>query len=138
MGQPNLQNIRNSHQRCSVRKGILTNFAKFTEKHLNLFFNKVAGLSCFPVNFTKFLRTPLLQNTSGRLLLKHVSRAPSLEDIFRCSRKYVPIKFMFIILAAHFAGRELLLTSLWLSHFFWQFLAISPLYTLYKNKYLYK
>ena len=24
---------------------------------------------CFPVNFVKFLRTPLLQNTSGRLLL---------------------------------------------------------------------
>ena len=24
---------------------------------------------CFPVNFTKFLRTPFLQNTSGRLIL---------------------------------------------------------------------
>ena len=44
-------------------------------------FNKVAGLrpatllqkrlwhKCFPVNFAKFLRTPLLQNTSGWLLL---------------------------------------------------------------------
>ena len=31
---------------CSVRKGILRNFAKFTAKHLcqSLFFNKVAGL----------------------------------------------------------------------------------------------
>ena len=48
----------------------------------SLFFNKVAGLRpatlfkkrlwrrCFPVNFVKFLRTPFLQNTSGRLLLK--------------------------------------------------------------------
>ena len=47
----------------------------------SLFFNKVAGLRpatllrmrlwhrCFPVNFAKFLRTPFLQNTSGRLLL---------------------------------------------------------------------
>ena len=37
--------IRSSHQRCSVRKGILRNFAKFTGKHLchSLFFNKVAG-----------------------------------------------------------------------------------------------
>ena len=57
-----------------------------TGKHLceSLFFNKIAGLSpttllkkrlwhkCFPVNFTKFLRTPFLQNISGRLLLKHV------------------------------------------------------------------
>ena len=40
--------------------------------------NKVAGLwpatlfkkRCFPVNFEKFLRTPFLQNISGRLLLK--------------------------------------------------------------------
>ena len=74
---------RSSLQRCSIRKGALRNFAKFTGKHLcqSLFFNKVAGLrpatllkkrhwnSCFPVNFLKFLRTPFLQNTSGRLLL---------------------------------------------------------------------
>ena len=26
---------------------------------------------CFPKNFAKFLRTPFLQNTSGRLLLSH-------------------------------------------------------------------
>ena len=37
--------IRSSHQRCSVRKGVLRNFAKFTGKHLcqAVFFNKVAG-----------------------------------------------------------------------------------------------
>ena len=29
----------------------------------------LAWQSCFPVNFVKFLRTPFLQNTSGRLLL---------------------------------------------------------------------
>ena len=75
--------VRSSHQRCSVRKGVLKNFAKFTGKHLckSLFFNEVAGLRpatllkkrlwhrCFPVNFAKFLRTPFLQNTSGRPLL---------------------------------------------------------------------
>ena len=49
-------------------------------------FNKVAGLRpatllkkrlwhrCFPGNFVKFLRTPFLQNTSGRLLLKVAER----------------------------------------------------------------
>ena len=39
--------LRSSNQRCSVRKGVLRNFAKFTGKHLcqSLFFNKVAGLS---------------------------------------------------------------------------------------------
>ena len=66
-----------------MKKGVPRNFTKFTGKHLcqSLFFNKVAGLSpatllekrlwhrCFPVNFAKSLRTPFLQNTSGRLLL---------------------------------------------------------------------
>ena len=37
---------RSSHQRCSIEKGVLKNFTKFTGKHLcqSLFFNKVAGL----------------------------------------------------------------------------------------------
>ena len=37
---------RSSHQRCSVKKVVLRNFAKFTRKHLcqSLSFNKVAGL----------------------------------------------------------------------------------------------
>ena len=75
--------IRSSHQRCSVRKDVLRNFAKFRGKYLCqvLYFNKVADSepaallkkrpwrSCFPVNFAKFLKTPFSQNTSGRLLL---------------------------------------------------------------------
>ena len=60
--------FRSSHWRCSVKKGVLRNFAKFTEKHLceSLFLNKVAGVRlatllkkrlwyrCFPMNFAKF------------------------------------------------------------------------------------
>ena len=36
---------RSSYRRCSVRKGVLRNCAKFTGKHLpqSLFFNKVTG-----------------------------------------------------------------------------------------------
>ena len=73
---------RSSHRRCSVRKGVLRNFAKSTGKYLcqRLFLNKVAGLRhrclwhrCFPVNFAKFLRTSFLQNTSGRLLLPKIA-----------------------------------------------------------------
>ena len=78
--------IRSSHQKCSVRKGVLRNFTTFTGKHLcqSLFFNKVTGLwtafllkkrlwhRCSPVNFAKFLRTAFLQNTSRRLLLDHL------------------------------------------------------------------
>ena len=38
--------FRSSHRRCSVKKGVLKNFPKFTGNHLgqSLFFNKVAGL----------------------------------------------------------------------------------------------
>ena len=81
--QPSLHLCRSSHQRCSVRKCVLRNFTKFTEKNLcqSLFFKKVVGLRpatllkkrlwcrCFPVNFAKFPRTSFSQNTSGRLLL---------------------------------------------------------------------
>ena len=70
---------RSSHRRCSVKKGVFRNFAKFTGKHLcqSFFFDKVAVLRpasllkkrlwhrCFLVNFTEFLRTSFLQNTSG-------------------------------------------------------------------------
>ena len=40
---------RSNHRRCSLRNGVLKNFAKFTGKHLcqSHFFNKVAGLSIF-------------------------------------------------------------------------------------------
>ena len=70
-----------SYWRCSVKKGVLRNFAKFSGKHLCLITLQALGLrpapllkkrlwhSCFPVNFAKFLRTFILQNTSGRLLL---------------------------------------------------------------------
>ena len=54
---------RSSHQRCSIQKGALRNFTKFTGKHLcqSLFFNKVAGLleqwfiifACRPPKFLK-------------------------------------------------------------------------------------
>ena len=67
---------RSSYRRCSVRKGVLRNFAKFTGKRLcqSLFFIKVAGRpatllkkrlwhSCFPVNFAKFLRTPFYRTS---------------------------------------------------------------------------
>ena len=74
---------RTSHLRCSAKKDVLRNFAKFTGKDLcqSFFFNKVAGLRpatllkkrpwhrCFPVNFAKFLRSPFLQNAFEQLLL---------------------------------------------------------------------
>ena len=53
--------IRRSQRRCSVRKCVLRNFAKFTGKHLYeiLFFNKVAGLR-------PFYRTPFYKTHPGK------------------------------------------------------------------------
>ena len=65
------QKHRSSRPEVFCKKGVLRSFAKFTGKHLcqSFFFNKIAGLNpatllknrlwhrCFPVNFTKLLRT---------------------------------------------------------------------------------
>ena len=75
---------RSSRPEVFCRKGVLRNFTKFTGKHLcqSLLFNKVAGLRpatllkrrlwhrCFPVNFTKFQRTPFFTEHLRRLLLE--------------------------------------------------------------------
>ena len=53
------RNNRCSHQRCSVKKCVLRNFAKFTGKHLsqNLFLNKVAGpVSVFSCEFCEIFK----------------------------------------------------------------------------------
>ena len=84
---------RSSHRRCSLRKGVLRKFAKFTRKHLcqSSFFNKVAGLRpatllkkrlwhrCFPMNFAKIP----FWNTFSRKHLRWLS-------LSRTSSYYVP------------------------------------------------
>ena len=69
---------RSSHRRCSVRKGVLRNFAKVTGKYLyqSLYFNKVRPATLlkqrlwrsFPMNFAKFLRTPFCRTRLGHRL----------------------------------------------------------------------
>ena len=46
---------KSSHQRSSIIKGALRNFAKFAGKHLwqSLFFNKAAGLGPKPATLLK-------------------------------------------------------------------------------------
>ena len=71
-------------RRCSVKKGTLINFTKFTGKHLchSLFLNKVSDLSvikkrfwhrCFPVHFVKFFREPFFIEHIRWLLLNRVA-----------------------------------------------------------------
>ena len=49
---------RSSHWRCSIRKGLLRNFAKFTVKHLchSLFFNKEALTQVFSYEFWEIFK----------------------------------------------------------------------------------
>ena len=65
---------RSSHRRCSVRKDVLRNFAKFTGKHLCQglfmsgpkacnFIKKYTLAQVFSCEFFEFLRTPFWQNT---------------------------------------------------------------------------
>ena len=55
---PSFSCDRSSHRRCSVRKGVPKNFAKFTGKRLRPATSlKRLWHRCFPVNFAKFLRT---------------------------------------------------------------------------------
>ena len=96
------QQMRNLFSRSSslevfCKKGVPRNFAKFTWKHLrqSLFFNKVANLRpatllknrlwhrCFPVNFTKFLRTPFFTEHLRWLLLILDIRAMSIWSHLR-------------------------------------------------------
>ena len=92
------------------KKGVLRNFAKFTEKHVwqSLFFNKVAALSpetlltkrpwhrWFPGYFAKFLRTPSFTEHLLWLLLLIVLQFLSAQSILvrkglkSCIRNHLP------------------------------------------------
>ena len=88
-----LQKYRSSRLEVFCRNDVLRNFEKFIVKHLcqSLLFNKVAGLRtvtllkkgfwyrCFPVNFSKFLKTPSITGHLWWLLLK----TPVNQLIFR-------------------------------------------------------
>ena len=76
--------VTSSHRGCSIKKAVLKNVAMFTGKHLcwNLFLinnnNRSETLlktrlqhRSFPVNFAKFLRSPILKNIYERLLLSN-------------------------------------------------------------------
>ena len=65
------------------RKGVPTNFSKFTGKHLcqNLSFKRLY-YRFFPVNFLKFEGPLFLQNTFGRLLLYLEPCQVSMIEVF--------------------------------------------------------
>ena len=91
--------FRSSHRRCSLKTGVLRNFAKSIGKHpcQSLFVNEVTGLGlrpatllkkriwhrCFPVNFAKFPRTPFLIEHLWWLLTWNIRRIFK-ENIVNC------------------------------------------------------
>ena len=77
------------------KKGVLTNFSKFTRKHLyqSVFFKRLY-YRFFPVNFPKFVRPLFIQNTIGRLLLYLVPCQISMIDLQRKCFAVKLVKFL--------------------------------------------
>ena len=75
--------FRSSHRSCSVRKGVLRNYAR-----PGTLLKKRLWHRCFPVNFAKFLRLPFLQNTSGRLLLTPFCNVANNDNTFEGIAKW--------------------------------------------------
>ena len=65
-----LEILQNSQENTYT---IVSFLIKLQASGLQLYLKKRLWHRCFPVNFVKFLRTPFLQNTSGRLLLQVAS-----------------------------------------------------------------
>ena len=98
------------NQKCSGNKLLFKNFVEFTREHLcqKLFSIKVARLQLyqevtvtqmFSVNFAKFFRTDVLQNTYESLFLyslEHLQATPCchFQELKQNSKKLLCIKFM--------------------------------------------
>ena len=84
-----LSSFRSSHWRCSVRKGVLRNFAKFTGKLLcqSLFFNKVAGLRPASLSkqetLEKGLSTEFCDISKNTFFTEYLRTAASIHSFFR-------------------------------------------------------
>ena len=77
---PQTENYRSSHWRCSVKKGVLNNFANLTRKHLCWMFlliklqswgsltwiKRGSNTGVFPMKFAKVFRTYILKNICQR------------------------------------------------------------------------
>ena len=96
---------RSSHQRCSVKKDVLRNFAKFIGKHLcqSLFFNKVAGGGA--CNFIKketlaqVFSSEFCEISKNTLFTEHLRATASVyfTQMINCVERYVKHrKFIFL------------------------------------------
>ena len=102
-----------SHQRCSIKKDVLKNFVKFTEKHLckSLFFNKAGGLrpaivikkrTLMQVFFCEFCE--IFKNTFFIEHLRTSTSAITANNVLRysCYFTFLPYRFNCWILLVEF------------------------------------
>ena len=71
---PSTKRNRSSHQRCSMKKGVLRNFRKFTGKHLcqSVFIKKETLAQVFCCEFCEISRNTFFREHLWWLLLKEV------------------------------------------------------------------
>ena len=109
--------FRGRHRRCSVRKGLLRNLAKFTEKHLrqSLFFNE----SClWPATLLKKRLWRLWQTPLGNcccfLLYEkiQVKENPYSTILYAVRFKYL-LKFFYSKIFFHCRSKSRTLTNIW-------------------------
>ena len=85
----NFPSFRSTHWRCSVRKDVLRNFAKFTGKHQcqSLFFNKAAGWgNCFwSFSCLLILKISWLFNFNRKMKWKKWNTLTELKYLLFCS-----------------------------------------------------
>ena len=88
--------LRSSHQRCSMKKGVIRNFTKFTGKHLcqSLFFNKVAGLL---QTLTQVFSCEFCEISKNTFFTEHIWMAASKKFRFIWMAKLNTCKFTFEI-----------------------------------------
>ena len=77
--------FRSSHQRCSVKKGVLRNFAKFTGKRLyqRIFFNKVAALrsaTLLKESLAQVFSREFCEISKNNFFTKHVRKTTSVPS----------------------------------------------------------
>ena len=94
-GYSKLNIHRGRHYRCSIKKGVLRNFANFTGKHLckSLLFKKLAGLACHfieKVTLAQVFSCEYCEICKSTFFTEHLWTAASLRK-YMCKKHIISI-----------------------------------------------
>ena len=105
--------VRSSPEEVFCKKDVLRNFTKFPGKHLcqSLFLKKRLWHRCFPVNFTKFLRTHFLTEHLQWLLPGFQSEHTLYSFRISCSKQAQYLKFKWTITSWKYSRWNIVQTS---------------------------